>query len=65
MNCFTLEASFHAYFDSTRNNFEFTERDYEDMGEHLVNAFYEYCLITEEEERRRELVRMQKRKRKR
>jgi cytosolic carboxypeptidase protein 2/3 len=65
MNCFTLEASFHAYFDASRSNFEFTERDYEDMGEHLVAAFYEYCLITEEEERRRELIRMQKRKRRR
>jgi cytosolic carboxypeptidase protein 2/3 len=28
-NCFTLEASFHGYFDKERVNHEFTEEGYE------------------------------------
>ena len=53
MNCYTLEASFHAHYDDGRQNFEFTEKSFEEMGEHLVNTFWEYTLICEEEDRQR------------
>ena len=65
MNCYTLEASFHAHFDERRENFEFTEKSFEEMGEHLVNALWEYTLIVEEEDRQKQLRAMEKRKRKR
>ena len=65
MNCFTFEASFHGHFNYQRENFEFNEATYEEMGEHLVNSFYEYSLIVEEEQRLRQLKEMEKKKRKR
>lgn len=46
-----MEASFHAHFDEQRENYEFTEKSYEEMGESLVNSLYEYALIVEEEDR--------------
>ncbi len=52
-NCFTLEASFHGYFDRDKVNYEFTESTYEQMGVNLVNALYEYVMILEEDERRK------------
>lgn len=36
-NCFTLESSFHAYFDKNNINFEFTIEMFENMGLVLVN----------------------------
>jgi len=51
MCCYTLEASFHGYFDQDRCNYEFTEAMFEDMGEHLANAIFEYSQINEEEQR--------------
>ena len=51
MNCFTLEASFHGYFDEEHTTMEFKQKNYEEMGEHLVNSLYEYFLILEEEDR--------------
>ena len=51
MNCYTIEASFHGYFDQDRNNFEFTEQAYEEMGEHLANSIFEYMILMEEETR--------------
>jgi|DEB0MinimDraft_12_1074336.scaffolds.fasta_scaffold14568_3 hypothetical protein len=51
MNCYTIEASFHGYFDQDRNNYEFTEQSYEDMGEHLANSIYEYITLMEDENR--------------
>lgn len=65
MNCYTLEASFHAHFDERRENFEFTDKSFEEMGEHLINSIYEYTLIVEEEDRQRQLRIMEKRKRRR
>ena len=50
---FTLEASFHGYFDRDKVNYEFTESTYEQMGVNLVNALYEYVMILEEDERRK------------
>ena len=64
MNCFTFEASFHGHFNDQRENFEFNEASYEEMGEHLVNSFYEYTLIVEEEQRQRQLKELEKKKRK-
>jgi len=55
MNCYTLEASFHGYFDQDRNNFEFSETMYEEMGEHVVNSLYEYMILVEEEQRQRQI----------
>ena len=65
MNCFTFEASFHGHFNDRRENFEFTQATYEEMGEHLVNSFYEYTLIVEEEQRQRQLKEMDKKKKQR
>lgn len=47
-NCFTLEASFHGWFDREKNNFEFDIKSYEQMGVNLVNSLYEYVMILEE-----------------
>ena len=40
-NCYTFEASFHGYFDQERDNYEFTEKTYEEMGKRLVTCMYE------------------------
>lgn len=61
-NCYTYEASMHGYFDENNQNYEFNCQTYEEMGEHLVNALYEYMIIQEEEERRRRLKEIEKRK---
>ena len=50
-NCFTFEASFHGYFDSERNNYEFSQESYQQMGQHLGVSLYEQMLILEEEQR--------------
>lgn len=52
-NCFTLEASFHGYYTKERDNFEFTVDRYEKLGEKLVSSLFEYCMILEEDDRRR------------
>ena len=49
INCYTLEASLHCHFNENRQNFEFNEESYEEIGENLVYSFYEYVLIIEEE----------------
>ena len=59
-NCFTLEASFFGYFDKEKVTHEFTAEAYESMGVSLVNALYEYCLIVEEEERRKQLAKIER-----
>lgn len=46
-NCFTLEASFHSWFDRENQNFEFTPDNLEQMGVALVNSLYEYILMVE------------------
>ena len=62
MNCYTLEASFHGYFDGDRNNFEFTEGAYEEMGEHVVNSLYEYMVLVEEEQRQKQIKQLEAKK---
>lgn len=61
-NCFTLEASFHGYFDKDKNNFEFTQESYEQMGVNLVNSLYEYVMIIEESERRKQFNKVERMK---
>lgn len=61
-NCFTLEASFHGYYTRDRENFEFTPDGYEKMGERLVYALYEYCMVLEEDDRRKQLAKIEKQK---
>ena len=63
-NCYTLEASFSGHFDENRSNYEFTQHQYEEMGEHFVNTLYEYTLVIEEEQRLRQLREIDKKKRK-
>lgn len=62
MNCFTFEASFHGHFDGQGNNYEFNESTFEEMGEHLVSALYENQMIMEEEERRKRIKELNRRK---
>jgi cytosolic carboxypeptidase protein 2/3 len=62
-NCFTLEASFHGYFDRDNINYEFTPQRYEEMGVNLVNSLYEYVVIMEQEEKRRHEKKVAKTKR--
>lgn len=52
-NCFTLESSFHAYFDKNNVNYEFTPEMFESMGIHLVSSLWEYVQLVEYEELRR------------
>ena len=59
-NCFTLEASFHGYYTKNRDNFEFSPESYEQMGSHLVSALYEYVMILEEDDRRKQIAKMEK-----
>lgn len=61
-NCFTFEASVHGYFDENKQNFEFEQSTFEEMGEHLANSLFEYCMILEEEERRKRLKEIEKKK---
>lgn len=60
--CFTMEASFHGYFDKDRNQYEFTEEAYEQMGINLVNSLYEYVMILEESERRKQFKKIERMK---
>ena len=63
LNCFTLEASFHGWFDRDRVTHEFDEKGYEQMGAKLVTALYTYVMASEEDERRREVNRQLRKKR--
>ena len=59
-NCFTLEASFHGHFGKDNVNHEFTVRKYEEMGAALVNSLYEYVMIVEEDERRKQFNKVER-----
>ena len=61
-NCYTYESSLHGYFDENNQNYEFTTETYEEMGEHLANSLYEYLMIIEEDERRKRLKDLEKKK---
>jgi hypothetical protein len=62
MNCFTFEASFYGALNDERQTEEFSISALEKMGEHLCNAFYEYMLIIEEEERLKKIKELNKKK---
>jgi cytosolic carboxypeptidase protein 2/3 len=62
MNCFTFEASFYGALNDDRQTEEFSISTLEKMGEHLCNAFYEYMLIIEEEERLKKIKELSKKK---
>lgn len=59
-NSLTLEASFHGYFDCDKVTHEFTTESYEQMGASLVNSLYEYVMICEEDERRKQFNKVQR-----
>lgn len=64
-NCFTLEASFHGYFTKDKVTHEFTEALYEKMGAAVVNSLYEFVMICEEDERRKQIAKVERQKLKR
>ena len=64
MNCFTLEASFHGFFDKDRQTIELTTEMLEDMGSILGSGFYEYQTLVEEDEKQKLLLRKQLKKKK-
>lgn len=57
MNCFTLEASFHGYLNKERETVVFTTEAWEKMGGQFCSTLYEYLLILDNFERKRELRR--------
>jgi hypothetical protein len=59
-NCFTLEASFHGHFGKDNVNHEFTAAKYEEMGAALVNSLYEYVMIVEEDDRRKQFNKIER-----
>lgn len=60
MNCYTLEASFHSWFDRDNVNFEFTPERYEEMGAALVESLWVYMQMKEEDDRQRNEKRVNK-----
>lgn len=45
-------------------NFEFNQSSYEEMGEHLVNGLFEYLMLLEEDERRKRLKEIERKRKK-
>ena len=64
MNCFTFEASFHGYLTEHRETIEFTETEFEKMGEHLLNSMHEFLLLREEEDRQKKIKEINNKKKK-
>ena len=54
MNCFTLEASFHAFITKDWHNIELTSEMYEKVGKVLGEALLESIQLVEEDEKQRE-----------
>jgi len=50
-NCFTIEASFHGYFNKERVTLDFDQSHFLDIGEVLASSIFEYLIITEQEAR--------------
>ena len=44
MNCFTLEASLHGYFDSTRDTADFVHSHFFKIGKILGKSLFEYMI---------------------
>ena len=51
MNCFTLEASFHGYFDKDRETKDFSHIQYFQIGKILGNTLFEYIIMKQDEEK--------------
>lgn len=51
MNCFTLEASLHGFFDHTRETRDFITSHFLKIGKHLASTLFEYQLMCEEEDK--------------
>lgn len=51
MNCYTLEASFHGFFDRERETKEFVHAHLLKVGKMLANTIFEYILLRDDEER--------------
>ena len=51
MNCYTLEASFHGFFDRERETTEFQHSHLLKVGKMLANTIFEYMLMRDDEER--------------
>jgi cytosolic carboxypeptidase protein 2/3 len=64
VNCFTLEASFQGYFDSSRKTIDFEHSHFSKIGIMLAKSFFEYVIMKEEEERQVHEKRRQKNDRK-
>ena len=54
LNSFTIEASFFSYIDSLRENIEFTPTIYEKMGCIIGRSLFEYIMIKEGDEKKKE-----------
>jgi len=50
-NCFTLEASFHGFFNSERITLDFLTDHLKEIGMHLNNSLFEFAIMLEAEER--------------
>jgi 23S rRNA maturation mini-RNase III len=64
MNCFTLEASFHGYITRERTTVEFKADMFSEMGKTTCEALLEYLTLVEEDDRQKEILRIQFRKKK-
>ena len=51
VNCYTLESSFHGFFDNNRNNFDFVMEHYQKVGGFALKSVFEYVIMLEFEER--------------
>lgn len=49
MNCFTLEASFHGFFNKNRETKDFMTSHFCQVGKMLANSLHEYNIMKEEE----------------
>jgi len=49
MNCFTLEASFHGFFNSERVTTDFNVEHFLSVGEVLANSLFEYVIMIEDD----------------
>lgn len=50
-NCFTLEASFHGFFNSERVTLDFVHEHLKEIGSHLSTSLFEFGIMLEADER--------------
>lgn len=64
MNCFTIEASLHGFFDETRDTTDFLMAHSIKVGKMLAKSIFEYMIMKEDDEKaikaRREEAKKQK-----